>query len=208
MRHVGLELLVTCLNSFDEKEAEESQAVHNVLAVLENFLEVPRIRPQNHEVLIATAFNRRLGIALVVADKCVCVPVSRCAPQLVPTIADDMFEKTRLLKWLLTRLRVREFDANKLYASELLSMYLQARAPGWALTLISPLLCDIATHLVTERAFRQKCSRCLSCSIRARSRCAGERQEQGEDGQQQRRGPAPPGSPPICLGSAPHTDHQ
>lgn len=36
----GLEMLVTSLNSFDEKEAEESAAVHNVLSVMESILEV------------------------------------------------------------------------------------------------------------------------------------------------------------------------
>lgn len=37
---------MTCLGAFDEKEAEESQAVHNVLGILENVLEArPMLRP-------------------------------------------------------------------------------------------------------------------------------------------------------------------
>lgn len=37
-----------------------------------------------------------------------------------------MVDKTRLLKWLLGRVRAREFDSNKQQASELLSILVQA----------------------------------------------------------------------------------
>ncbi|KAJ9505301.1 hypothetical protein QJQ45_028331 [Haematococcus lacustris] len=42
-----------------------------------------------------------------------------------PDIAEQVVDKTRLLKWLLARLRPREFDGNKLQASELLAVLLQ-----------------------------------------------------------------------------------
>ena len=41
---------------------------------------------------------------------------------LSPTIATLLGEKTELVPWLLTRLEVKEFEANKLYASEILSI--------------------------------------------------------------------------------------
>ncbi len=42
------------------------------------------------------------------------------------SIAVDICAKTHLLKFLLMRLRVRKFDTNKLYCSEILSILLQA----------------------------------------------------------------------------------
>jgi beta-catenin-like protein 1 len=46
-----------------------------------------------------------------------------------PSLALTIVEKTHILKYLLTRLRVKNFDQNKLYCSELLSMLLQ-KAPA------------------------------------------------------------------------------
>ena len=37
-------------------------------------------------------------------------------------------ERTRLLKWLLARIRPREFDSNKQQASDLLAILVQVRA--------------------------------------------------------------------------------
>ncbi|KAG6550299.1 hypothetical protein Mapa_008260 [Marchantia paleacea] len=42
-----------------------------------------------------------------------------------PQVAELVCERTKLLRWLLTRLKVREFDVNKLYASEILAILLQ-----------------------------------------------------------------------------------
>ena len=45
----------------------------------------------------------------------------------------QLVEKTQLLKWLLGRIRPREFDPNKQYASELLAILVQvggAAAPA------------------------------------------------------------------------------
>ncbi|GJN22571.1 hypothetical protein PR202_gb10150 [Eleusine coracana subsp. coracana] len=42
-----------------------------------------------------------------------------------PHLADAVCERTKLLRWLLARLKVRDFDANKQYASEILAILLQ-----------------------------------------------------------------------------------
>lgn len=43
-----------------------------------------------------------------------------------PSVAELVCEKTKLLKWLLGKIRVREFDSNKQYASEILAILLQS----------------------------------------------------------------------------------
>lgn len=42
-----------------------------------------------------------------------------------PKVAEMICEKTRVFKWLLGKLKVREFDSNKQYAAEILSILLQ-----------------------------------------------------------------------------------
>lgn len=42
-----------------------------------------------------------------------------------PAVAEMVCEKTKLLKWLLGKIKVREFDSNKQYASEILAILLQ-----------------------------------------------------------------------------------
>lgn len=48
-------------------------------------------------------------------------------PQITPQLAETVFEKTALLKWLLARVRRRASDSNRLYASELLAILMQVR---------------------------------------------------------------------------------
>lgn len=43
-----------------------------------------------------------------------------------PAVAELVCERTKLLKWLLGRIKVREFDSNKQYASEILAILLQS----------------------------------------------------------------------------------
>ncbi|XP_041004255.1 beta-catenin-like protein 1 [Juglans microcarpa x Juglans regia] len=43
-----------------------------------------------------------------------------------PPVAELVCERTKLLKWLLGRIKVREFDSNKQYASEILAILLQS----------------------------------------------------------------------------------
>ncbi|PRW61313.1 beta-catenin 1 [Chlorella sorokiniana] len=83
LEHDALGLLVHRLGAFDEKVAEEASAVYNVLAIIENMIEVR------------------------------------------PDIAEQVVAKTKLLKWLLARLRPRETDSNKQYASEILAILVQ-----------------------------------------------------------------------------------
>ncbi|XP_077247009.1 ARM repeat superfamily protein [Tasmannia lanceolata] len=45
-----------------------------------------------------------------------------------PAVADLVCERTRLLRWLLSKIKVREFDSNKQYASEILAILLQNSA--------------------------------------------------------------------------------
>jgi beta-catenin-like protein 1 len=47
--------------------------------------------------------------------------------QLRPALAEWVLERTKLLKWLLTRIRVKASDSNKQYASEILSILVQVR---------------------------------------------------------------------------------
>ena len=42
-----------------------------------------------------------------------------------PAVAEMVCERTKLLKWLLGKIKVREFDSNKQYASEILAILLQ-----------------------------------------------------------------------------------
>ncbi|XP_059451271.1 uncharacterized protein LOC132182082, partial [Corylus avellana] len=45
-----------------------------------------------------------------------------------PAVAELVCERTKLLKWLLGRIKLREFDSNKQYASEILAILLQSSA--------------------------------------------------------------------------------
>ncbi|KAK4754279.1 hypothetical protein SAY87_002383 [Trapa incisa] len=42
-----------------------------------------------------------------------------------PTVSELVCERTKLLRWLLTKIRAKEFDSNKQYASEILAILLQ-----------------------------------------------------------------------------------
>ncbi|KAE8712902.1 ARM repeat superfamily protein isoform 2 [Hibiscus syriacus] len=42
-----------------------------------------------------------------------------------PAVAELVYEMTKLLRWLLGKIKVREFDSNKKYASEILAILLQ-----------------------------------------------------------------------------------
>lgn len=45
-----------------------------------------------------------------------------------PAVSESVCEKTKLLRWLLTRIKPREFDSNKQYATEILAILLQSSA--------------------------------------------------------------------------------
>ncbi|KAG0458646.1 hypothetical protein HPP92_021774 [Vanilla planifolia] len=46
--------------------------------------------------------------------------------EVMPAVAELVCERTKLLRWLLGRIKVREFDGNKQYASEILAILLQS----------------------------------------------------------------------------------
>jgi hypothetical protein len=57
-------------------------------------------------------------------------PHTHTHKQLRPALAEAVLSRTKLLKWLLARLRVKgPCDSNKQYASEVLSILMQVRAP-------------------------------------------------------------------------------
>lgn len=45
-----------------------------------------------------------------------------------PAVSESVCEKTKLMRWLLTRIKPREFDSNKQYATEILAILLQSSA--------------------------------------------------------------------------------
>ena len=45
-------------------------------------------------------------------------------------IAEQALSRTKLLRWLLSRVKARDFDSNKFYASELLSILMQGSEPN------------------------------------------------------------------------------
>ncbi|GFQ05415.1 beta-catenin-like protein 1 [Phtheirospermum japonicum] len=47
-----------------------------------------------------------------------------------PSVSELICEKTKLLKWLQARIKIREFDSNKQYASEILAILLQNSVPN------------------------------------------------------------------------------
>nr|GMC94785.1 beta-catenin-like protein 1 [Ipomoea batatas] len=79
----ALELLVQNLSRLSDADPDESAAIYNTLATIENFIEVK------------------------------------------PSVSELVCERTKIMKWLLGRLKVKEFDSNKQYASEILAILLQ-----------------------------------------------------------------------------------
>ncbi|KAK6927797.1 Beta-catenin-like protein 1, N-terminal [Dillenia turbinata] len=79
----ALESLVQNLGRLSDSDPDESTAIYNTLATIENLIEVK------------------------------------------PAVAEMVCERTKLLRWLLGKIKVREFDSNKQYASEILAILLQ-----------------------------------------------------------------------------------
>ncbi|KAH0462106.1 hypothetical protein IEQ34_009681 [Dendrobium chrysotoxum] len=79
----ALELLVQNISRLSESDPDETAAIYNTLATVENMIEVK------------------------------------------PAVAELVCERTKLLRWLLGRIKIREFDGNKQYASEILAILLQ-----------------------------------------------------------------------------------
>ncbi|KAH0464166.1 hypothetical protein IEQ34_006952 [Dendrobium chrysotoxum] len=70
----ALELLVQNISRLSESDSDETAAIYNALATVENTIEVK------------------------------------------PAVAELVCERTKLLRWLLGRIKIREFDGNEQYA--------------------------------------------------------------------------------------------
>lgn len=73
-----------------------------------------------------------------------------------PTYADDLCERTGILKFLLSRLNTKVFDDNKLYASELLSIILQSSLDNVKRLIQLPDLDGVETLLRCIAIYRRK----------------------------------------------------
>ena len=104
-----------------------------------------------------------------------------CTRQINPELAEAVFERTGLLKWLLARVRRRASDSNRLYASELLAILMQARppltgassaAPGGRGPGLSQRARRGARGGVVTAGVVQGCARCENSATLGRTDCA------------------------------------
>ena len=99
VKHQVCSLLVTNLERMDEAVKEESEGVHNTLAIIENLVE---LRPE------------------------MCKDVAEVKKMFPITLNKNSIFQAGFINWLIKKLKVKvPFDENKLYASEILSILLQ-----------------------------------------------------------------------------------
>ena len=99
VKHQVCSLLVTNLERMDEAVKEESEGVHNTLAIIENLVE---LRPE------------------------MCKDVAEVKKMFPITVNKNSIFQAGFINWLIKKLKVKvPFDENKLYASEILSILLQ-----------------------------------------------------------------------------------
>lgn len=121
---------------------ENSDVVADVLELLAEFTSAPEDAEDSAEGagLLVDALVEANGPELLVARllllkeeasdedaKAVhnCMAVFENLIEVQPSLAEALVEKTKLLRWLLGRLKKRDFDSNKLYASEVLAVLVQ-----------------------------------------------------------------------------------
>ncbi|CAM9463938.1 unnamed protein product [Chrysoparadoxa australica] len=112
----GLELLVQNLARLDEAQEEDAKGVYATLGVMEGLLEVRGSDGSELHcgMLKPEAFN---------PSSLTCFAPLICShPQAKPSLGPVLCEKTGFLKLLLKRVKIKAFDDNKLYASEVLSI--------------------------------------------------------------------------------------
>ena len=143
----GLESLVLRLGNLDEGVAEEDAAVNNALSTLENMIELqPSVPPPAlHQCGTILPCWIRPGARVMVASPCLSDPCSELGmPDGIGTllccphsqfrhglqVATEVVHRTTLLRWLLKRLKPREFDSNKEAAGSLLALLLQTHPPN------------------------------------------------------------------------------
>jgi hypothetical protein len=78
-------------------------------------------------MLLCTSKLRPWYHASICAVLCRAVLLCCIYVQLRPNLAESVLQRTKLLKWLLSRIRVKGSDSNKQYASEILSILMQVR---------------------------------------------------------------------------------
>eukprot|EP00798_Chlamydomonas_sp_ICE-L_P016784 gene16784-23060_t len=162
----ALELLVQRLVTFNERASdEEAAAVNNCLNIFENMIEVETeiadqdmieveavtddqdmieveadTDDQAPELLVqplVTFSERASGEEAAAVNNC--PNIFENMNEVETDIADQVVEKTRLLKWLLGRILHREFDVNEQYASEILAIVVEkTRLLKWLLGRIRP----------------------------------------------------------------------
>ena len=91
------------------KQLVDVMLEHNVLELL--FVRLTSLNEKAGEDEAKAVFN--------------CLTTYENIIEVVPGVSDQLIEKTTALKWLLTRLKTREFDSNKQEASELLAVMVQ-----------------------------------------------------------------------------------
>jgi beta-catenin-like protein 1 len=111
-----------------------------IISLLQELLDEDVIREDDHADIIIDEFLKLQGLELIIQnlsrldetndeDAQGVYNIMTILENLInlrPTIAIFVCLKTQILKFLLIRLKVRKFDANKLYCSEILSILLQA----------------------------------------------------------------------------------
>lgn len=132
--------------------AEEASAVYNVLAIIENLIEV---KPAIAEQVVEKTKVREIAPAVAALSisngrqcsrrslRCLCVAVH--SPQ---STAKHNSPLLQLLKWLLARLRPRETDSNKQYASEILAILVQQSGEPFCCS--APLFAIVAVAYASE----------------------------------------------------------
>jgi hypothetical protein len=117
-KHASVWQQTTMHLCFLSQVPEEASAVYSILAIIENMRQfclpcVPCIFAPFQQVAeeASAVYN-----VLAIIENMI---------EVRPDIAEQVVAKTKLLKWLLARLRPRETDSNKQYASEILAILVQ-----------------------------------------------------------------------------------
>ena len=152
----GLESLVLRLGNLDEGVAEEDAAVLNALSTLENMIELQPSVPAPAQHPCASALicqgvfvpgsllkhassqhQPALAVYAVSSRMPHGVGTSFCSflcfhstAYIELQVAAEVVQRTTLLRWLLKRLKPREFDSNKEAAGSLLAVLLQTHPPN------------------------------------------------------------------------------
>jgi len=115
-----IELLVQNLQRLDESESADNQGVFNTLGTIQFLCFCSSIKRDELHLLcgLYSIFCNNVFIFL-------CLGVIENLTSLDPSISERVLKETDLLQWILTRIKVKVFDSNRQYASEILAILLQ-----------------------------------------------------------------------------------